>query len=178
MKRIIVTLALVVGIVAGLAAFDGWNEHKGRDFEHCQGMMEKNMNRQHDMGGFGWMLESLELTDAQKKKIDELQLKHKKAMIQLDADIEILIVDKISTMQEHDFAKVKKITGSIFDLRKNVAVKQIEHLEAMWNVLTPEQQQKADELRNSKPQPNMRHQEMSDCEKMPNMKNHPKMNKD
>ena len=155
MKKIILILVLVVGIVAALSAFEGMKEHKGNDTEHCQGMqqgmMNKNMDKQHGMGdGLGMIMAELELTDAQKEQIEVLQMKHKKDIIQLKADIDILQVDKYAARQDQDFKELKKLTGKIFDLKKNIAIKQVEHHESMWKVLTPEQQVKAKELKQDK----------------------------
>ncbi|MDO9576953.1 MAG: Spy/CpxP family protein refolding chaperone [Candidatus Cloacimonadales bacterium] len=169
MKRIMVALLLVAGIVAALSAFEGMKEHQGKDFEHGQGMMRENMENQPGMGdGFGMLPAELELTDAQKEQIENLQINHKKEMIQLKADIDILQVDKHKAMQDHDFKELKKLTGKIFDLKKSIAIKQVEHQEAIWNVLTPEQQAKADGMKQDKPCSKMQgNKKMMNCDKMP-----------
>ena len=149
MKKIIVTLVLVVGIVVALSAFEGMREHRGEESGQHQGkqhgMMNKNMGKSLKM-----LMEKLELTDAQKDQIDEMQSKSRKEMIQLEADIEILIVDKRTFMKDHDFGKVKKVVGNIMDLKKEMALKQIDDHAEIWNSLTPKQQEKAEELKEDK----------------------------
>ena len=167
MKRIVFTIVLAVGIVAMLSAFDGRKELKNRDFVPGHQMCQKNMNKQPDMD-FGWILQKLDLSDAQKKKIEDTQIKHQKAMIQLEADIDILKLDKQAAMMENDFAKMKKVAGNIYDLKKTAALKRIEQQEAVWNVLANEQKTKAAELRKEKPK--MKQQQMMDCGEMTEQK--------
>jgi Spy/CpxP family protein refolding chaperone len=180
MKRIVVTLVLVVGIVAVLSAWDGMRQNKGNQQHDCQGLMQEQCGMHQGMShgmhqgmgeGFGFMLGELELTDAQMEEIENLQMQHHKDMIQFKAEIDIMQVDKQAAMRDHDFGKVKKLTGKIFDLKKNQAVKQVEHQEAVWNVLTPEQQAKADQLKKDRPHfKMMQHQRMMDDELLPGMK--------
>jgi len=152
MKKLIVTLVLVVGIMAALSAFEGMKEHKGKDNEHCQGMKQKNMEKHHKMGdGFGMLMAELEFTDAQKEQFEDLKIKHQKSVIQLKADIDILKIDKQAAMRNHNFGKMKKKVGSIFELKKEIAIKQVTHHEAMWNILTAEQKDQAEKLMKDKP---------------------------
>ncbi|MCF7792891.1 MAG: Spy/CpxP family protein refolding chaperone [Candidatus Cloacimonetes bacterium] len=147
MKRIIVTLVLVVGIAAALAAFDGMGERNGWQGRKNQKMMNQEMQH-HGMGNpMGMLCENLDLTDAQKDKIDELKIAHDKKMIQLHADEKILQVDKKTAMMDQDFAKVKKLTDKIYDRKKDIALAKIDHHEDVWNELTPEQQEEAKEMR-------------------------------
>lgn len=149
MKRIIVTLVLVVGVVAALAAFDGMKGENGWQGKKQQNrmMMNEKMER-HGMGNeLGFLCENLDLTDVQQAKIEELKIAHQKKMIQLHADAKILQVDENAAMKDQDFAKVKKLTSKIYDIKKNIALAKVSHQEDVWNQLTPEQQQKAKEMK-------------------------------
>ena len=68
-------------------------------------------------------------------------------MIQLKADIDMKIVDKHEIVKDHDFAKLKKLTSEIFELKETIALKKIDQHEKIWNILTAEQQEKADEMK-------------------------------
>lgn len=157
MKKIIVTLVLVAGIVAGLAAFDGMNHGNWGQNRNQNGMM---MNRP------GWgdqtrlLCEKIELTDAQKDKIESLRLAHQKEMIQLDTEIKVLKLDQRAAMQNQDFAKAKKLIGKIYELKEKKELKKIEHFEAVWNELTPEQQEEAKNIQPERMHRNMMNNKM------------------
>jgi Spy/CpxP family protein refolding chaperone len=175
MKKIIVTLVLIVGILATLSAYDGMRQQQGKDIDNCQknmnkqhGKMQNNMSKQHGIEkGFYMLMEELELTENQEEQIEELKIAQKKSMIQLEAEIDLLKVDKHTAMKNHDFKELKKLTGKMFDLKKNIALKQVEFREAIWNVLTAEQQAKADEMKKEKHHFKMKNQtNMKDNYKM------------
>ncbi len=149
MKRLVIVMVLIVGVIASMAAFerdcDGMEKGKMQHDKQI-GCNDKKMK---DKGGdhFGMMLKELDLTEVQQEKIAGFMSAHKKEMIQLKADIDVKLVDKRTMMKDHDFAKIKKITSQIFDLKESIALKKIENHESIWNILTPEQQEKADEMK-------------------------------
>lgn len=149
MKKITITIVMVFALMAMLTAFE---KHPG-EMEKFEGKMhpgEEHMMRE-GFGGFDRICDELELTEKQIETMEEMRLDHKKEMIGKHAEIEIMKVDKHFAMQNHDFAKTKKITAKMFDLKKSLAINKIEHHETMWNLLIPEQQEKAKELMKDKP---------------------------
>ena len=149
MKKITITIVMVFALIAILTAF----EKPCEEMEKFEGKMhpgEKHMMRE-GFGGFDRIHEELDLTEKQIETMEEMRLTHQKEMIGMHADIDILMVDKRFAIKNHDFDKTKKITAKIFDLKKSQAIKKIEQHETMWNLLTPEQQEKAKELMKDRP---------------------------
>ena len=149
MKRNVIALVLIVGVIASMAVFErdcdgteqGKMQHDKQMKFHEKGMMKK------DGDHFGMMLKELDLTDAQQDKISGFMSAHKKEMIELKADIDIKLVDKHDAMKDHNFSKLKKITADVFEIKETMAIKKIEHHESIWNILTTEQQEKAEEMK-------------------------------
>ncbi|MBL7148883.1 MAG: Spy/CpxP family protein refolding chaperone [Candidatus Cloacimonetes bacterium] len=149
MKKITITIVMVFALMATLTAF----EKPCEEMEKFEGKMnpgEEYMMRE-GFGGFDRIHEELDLTEKQIETMEEMRLAHQKEMIGMHAEIDIMKVDKHSAVKNHDFAKTKKITAKMFDLKKSLAIKKIEQHETMWNLLTPEQQEKAKELMKDRP---------------------------
>ena len=140
---------MVFALMAMLTAFEKHHEEMGR-FEGKMHPGGEHMMRE-GFGGLDRICDELELTDKQIEKMEAMRLAHQKEMIGTHADIDIIKVDKRSAMRNHDFDKTKKITAKMYDLKKAQALKKIEHHEMMWNLLTPEQQEKAKELMKDRP---------------------------
>jgi len=49
-------------------------------------------------------------------------------------------------MKDKDFKQAKAVTKEIFKLKQQNAINRIEQQEQRWNILTPEQKEKAEEL--------------------------------
>ncbi len=166
MKRLVIIMVLIVGVMASMAAFErdcdgterGRMQHDKQVKFYEKGMMKR------DSDHFGMMLKELDLTDAQQDRISGLMSTHKKEMIQLKADIDTKLVDKRDAMKDHDFNKIKKITSQIFDLKESMELNKIENHEKIWNILTPQQQEKADEMHKEHPQM-MQHKKMMEHNK-------------
>lgn len=149
MKKFTITIVMVFALMAVLTAFEKPCEEMGR-FEGKMHPGGEHMMRE-GFGGFDRIHEELELTEKQIETMEEMRLDHQKEMIGMHAEIDIMKVDKHFAMKNHDFAKIKKITARMFDLKKSQAIKKIEHHETMWNLLTEEQQEKAEELMKDRP---------------------------
>jgi hypothetical protein len=63
-------------------------------------------------------------------------------------------------MQNQDFAKAKKLIGKIYELKEKKELKKIEHFEAVWNELTPEQQEEAKNIQPERMHRNMMNNKM------------------
>ena len=90
--------------------------------------------------------DELDLTKEQIKQMDELRSSIKKESIKLNSDMNILQVDQKDALKEFNFKEAKKITGKIFEIKKNLAIKRIEMQEQRWNILDTEQQAKVEEM--------------------------------
>ncbi|MCD4796490.1 MAG: Spy/CpxP family protein refolding chaperone [Candidatus Cloacimonetes bacterium] len=151
MKRIILTVVVMVALSGLLIAFNGDCDHLGRGEMHHREMQPEI--RGNDFGEFGMLCEELELTDTQIDELEQLRVDHKKATIETHSQIAILHVDQKGAFKDHNFDAAKKLTVKIFELKKAQAIARIEHREAIWNELTPEQQEKAEELIRKRPHP-------------------------
>ena len=145
MKKIILVIAGIVALSTMLMAFDGpgfdSREKQGRDFEH-----PKFESRNVEGSMFERIRDELDLTKEQIRQMDELRSSNKKECIKLKSDMNILQVDKKDALKEFNFKEAKKITGKIFEVKKNLAIKRIELQEQRWNILDAEQQAKVEEL--------------------------------
>ena len=167
MKKLAITLVMIVGIVVVMSAFEQDCDEMGRGrMQYDKGMGHHDRNMMHKDGDhFEMMCENLDLDDAQQDKIEKFRSAHRKEMIELKADIEIKLVDKRDAMKDQDFAKIKKITSEIFKLKETIALKNIDQHEKIWNILTTKQQEKAGELRRKGPSKMTRHKKMMEQHK-------------
>jgi len=156
MKKLVFVVIGVIAVIGLLTAFAG----DGRRFDEgerhsMRNKMEKGdgrhgmMQEMHD--GYQMMCEELDLTDEQKEQMEDLRIKGKKSMIAAGAELELLGIDKREVMKDKDFKQAKAITKEMFKLKQQIAINRIEHHEKRWNILTPEQKEKAEELRGEHP---------------------------
>jgi hypothetical protein len=144
MKKLAFVVIGVVAVIGLLTAFDG----DGRNFRDGEHHRMKDGNRQERVyDGFDKMCEELELTDKQIEQLEDLKINGKKDMIVASADLKLLEIDKKTAMKEKDFKQAKAVTEEIFKIKEQMAINKIEHQEKKWNILTLEQQEKAEELR-------------------------------
>lgn len=137
---LILALVLVVGIVF---AFHG----EGREEGKAEGQGHDGMRGEmHGEMMMGRMMETLELTDAQKDKIETLNFEHKKQMIATRAELKTLELEKREALKDDNFAAAKKLNIKIFDKKAEIANARLELKENIMKELTPEQQEKAKEL--------------------------------
>ena len=136
MKKLAITLVMIIGIVVAMSAFERDCDEMGKgrkQYDKGMGHHDRNM-MQKDGDHFGMMCEDLDLDDAQQDKIEKFRSAHRKEMIELKADIEIKMVDKRDATRDKNFAKMKKITSEIFSLKESIALKKIEQHEKIWNI--------------------------------------------
>ena len=152
MKKLAFVLIGVIAVIGLLTAFDGegkrFNEsehHPMRDRMFKDGGHPGMMKGMHD--GYQMMCEELDLTDKQKEQMEDLRIKNKKEMITAKANLELLEIDKRSAMRNKDFKQAKAVTKEIFKMKQDIAISRIDQQEERWNILTPEQQEKAEELK-------------------------------
>ena len=152
MKKLVFVVIGVIAVIGLLTAFDG-NCRGNNDGERhsMRDKMEKDGGHRGMHDGYQMMCEELELTDTQKDQMEELRISSKKKMIVTESDLKILEIDKRSALRDKNFKQSKKLTGDIFKIKQKMAENRIEQQEQRWNILTPEQQEKADELRKEHP---------------------------
>lgn len=170
MKRtVLIVLALLV--ISVLAA-QGIHGKKQMDCEkHQNGRMER-MERGHK-GNHGdrmmHIMKQLELTDEQKDKMEDMQIERHKENIAKKAEIETKEVDANVARKNMDFKELKKITNEIFELKKEMKLSQIDHMQNCWNLLSDEQKEKAKELMEMSPR-ERRMENMDEDEEMKSRK--------
>ena len=152
MKKLAFVVIGVIAVIGLLTAFDG----DGRGFnegEHhpMRGKMFKDGDHQKMMQGkhneYQMMCEELDLTDEQKEQMEDLHIKNRKEMITERANLELLEIDMRSAMKDKNFKQAKSVTKEIFKMKQDIAISRIDQQEERWNILTPEQKEKAEELK-------------------------------
>ncbi len=151
MKKTVMTILAVIVVIGLLTAYEGKWDRKARPDQMQGRPAESKRMHYNENDSVGRLYDELELTSEQQDKWDDLRIKHRKTMIDLRADLEKLNIDRRQSMQEHNYDKVKKIITQIGEQRQKMAMKRIDHHEAIWDLLTPEQRVKADELRKEQP---------------------------
>lgn len=100
------------------------------------------------------VVKELGLSEAQSKQIDDLALKHRKAVVKLEADIKIAEMDFGNLIEDNGSeTEIRKKAKELSQLREKMQELRIDHLLAMRKVLTAEQQKKLKELRMAPPKP-------------------------
>jgi len=142
-KVLLITLAIMI-ISFTLYAQNAMNHEMNKSKPGDKQMEMKN----HDvMGMHKDMMKELNLTKEQQKKIDAMQVAHKKFMNTKQAEMKNLQIDKKNAMKAEEFNKVKQINKSIADLELEISNKQADHHQAMLKELTPEQKEKMQNMR-------------------------------
>jgi len=147
MKKLVFVVIGVIAVIGLLTAFDG-DCKEGKDHHNKKQMMQERKIE---------VCEELELTNAQKEQMEELRISSKKEMITAESEIKLLEIDKRSALKDKNFKLAKKLTGDIFEIKQEMAENRIEKQEQRWNLLTPEQQEKAEEMRKEHPRKESNH---------------------
>jgi len=104
------------------------------------------LNPRSERVGFRNVLKELNLTEAQKKTLDELQLNHKKAMNIIDAEIRNLQLDLHKAIKGEDYAAAKILNNQLYEKKRSRANNRIELREQIMKELTAEQKAKLQSL--------------------------------
>lgn len=97
------------------------------------------------------MMDELNLTKEQQKKLDGMRDDHMKYMNTKQAEMENLHIDKQNAIQAEQYDKVKQINKNISDLELVIANAMVDHRAAIMKELTPEQKAKMQEMMPSNP---------------------------
>lgn len=145
-KTVLIVLTLLV--ISVLAA-QGLHQRQNMDCErHQKGGMERMERGRNGHHGERMMhiMNQLDLTEDQQNKMEDLRVKNHKENITAKAQIETKEVDARVAMKDMNFKEMKKITSEIFELKEEMKLKNIDHMEKCWNILTAEQQEEAKKL--------------------------------
>ncbi len=88
------------------------------------------------------MLEELNLSEAQSKKLLELQTSQQKAMNTINAEIENLNIDLRQALRSDDFVSARRLNDQVHEKMRIKSNTRIDHREQILRELTPEQQEK------------------------------------
>ena len=119
------------------------NRRKDQNFSRSE---QKHGMQRHNDRLMGINLKEIDLTDQQKKKIDNLMTAHKKEMIDKEAQVKKLHIDQKSAMDNENFKQAKSISDQIYKIKADISKLRIDHLENIYKELTQEQKEA---LRNS-----------------------------
>jgi Spy/CpxP family protein refolding chaperone len=94
------------------------------------------------MGRHQRMMDQLNLTEKQHDQIEKLRLEHQKAATEMHAKIRIarLELRELFLADKLDRGAIEKKTDAITDLQRKAKTQLLDHLFAVYDVLTPDQQ--------------------------------------
>jgi Spy/CpxP family protein refolding chaperone len=155
MKKILIALVTLVALSTMLLAAPKdakMNDKPGNDNDQPCRMYGTGGGggNGHEMG-MGMMkgiMDELNLTKDQIKKLDALKTEHKKTMNTKEAELDNLMIDKHNAMmaEKFDIAQIKGINKSIADAQLAIDNMKVDHHAAVVKELTPEQQTKLREM--------------------------------
>ena len=153
MKKILVITMVLLALSFVLFAQNMQQKQMKDDCTNCADCKDQPMMQGKGMGNhqmMNWdknMMQELNLSKDQIKKIETLRADHMKMMNTNKARLENLQIDKKNAMKAEDFNKVKQLNKNISDLELENANKMVDHHQTMMKELTPEQKAKLEELR-------------------------------
>ncbi len=101
-------------------------------------------NRRHPMQMRERMLGNLGLSDEQRGQIRKLALDHQKAQTEMTAKIQVARLDlrELFLADKPDRDAIAKQMGVVSDFQQKAKLSQLDHMFAVYKILTPEQQKK------------------------------------
>jgi hypothetical protein len=163
MKKIFLVLAIVAMMVGSLVAqpMKG-NRCQGMEGEH-HGHHQRHKAVRHDKATgmkmhhmrIGKMVihhaDELDLTDKQIKDIKEVSETLKKFANVKKAELENLHIDERNAMKDSNFKQAKKVSKQISAIREDLALKSIESIEDIHNILNEDQRDELKKILEDKP---------------------------
>jgi len=86
-------------------------------------------------------LEELNLSEAQKSKLQELRTSHHKQMNTLDAEIKNLELDLKQAVERDDYATAKRLNQQLHEKKASKSNAHLSHMEAVMKELDPQQRE-------------------------------------
>ncbi|MCB5246015.1 MAG: Spy/CpxP family protein refolding chaperone [Candidatus Cloacimonadaceae bacterium] len=143
-KTIIITLIalMLIGIIWAKDTAKNPPPSNVKSDQTSKVIINPEMNIRLGQAGFQKALKELNLTDAQKRKLDELQLNHRKAMNTINAEIRNLQLDLRKALKEEDYTTSKILNSQLYEKKRVRANNRIELKEQIMKELTSEQKAK------------------------------------
>ncbi len=105
-------------------------------------MCEQRFGKGQRFDGNFRMFQNLDLTDAQKEKIQAIHKKNRDQIFELRTEIQKAKIDQRVCLKDNDFSKAKKYASDISKAESKIEQKRIDMMEDCYNVLTKEQKSK------------------------------------
>lgn len=137
-------LLVIVAIMALTAGLFGMNCKPGRKG------MPKHHGGYNKKGHHGMMFKAfkeLNLTEKQLEKVEDLKIAHKKSMIDLEASLKKVKLEKRMAMKDMDFSEAKKAVKKMYNAKEEIALKRLELHQKLYNVLTDAQKKELKEMK-------------------------------
>ena len=153
---------VILGMVLALLASSAWAQFDGRgwgqgDRPMPQGQRQQGFGPHHGQGfhqgqEFGGALlfaDEIGLTDAQRDKIETLMIEHRLAMVDIKAEARKAQIKVKAIMRDVDAPEsdVMRAIDGAARAKSEIAKAKYAHRKQCREILTPEQQDKLDELR-------------------------------
>jgi hypothetical protein len=164
MKRIIVVLAVSFMIISLYAHGKNWDKEGDNSMNMDKGTMMKMDHMKSDMGDeYGCMkrdnmnmkpnlrdmiLSKLELNEDQVMKVNQFEYNYKIDVIDIEAEIDKVNLEKENAMRMSDFAEIKDLNDIIFAKQALLMNKHVELMENIYNQLDKDQKAKWMEFHN------------------------------
>ncbi|MDD3050283.1 MAG: periplasmic heavy metal sensor [Candidatus Cloacimonetes bacterium] len=151
MRKTII-LILVLAVTGTLLVAQTGMKKRGMEREHddCNERFEGRGELGRDRGFNGQMMflpDELNLNAEQTEKVDAIRIKHRKEMIDTEAEIKNLRLDKHVALNNENFAEAKKKVDEISKLEAQMEKAMITSQESILNILTTEQKEQLREMR-------------------------------
>ncbi|HRQ67665.1 MAG TPA: Spy/CpxP family protein refolding chaperone [Candidatus Syntrophosphaera sp.] len=143
MKKIAL-ISITILMLAGMLAAQGKDYPQLQRNPNCYGpgRNAKLAPRPEWDGTSMDMLKELNLSEAQTKKLSDLQISQRKAMNSINAEIENLQIDLNNSLKSKDFSSARKLNDQLHEKMRVKANTRIDHREQILRELSPEQQEK------------------------------------
>ena len=135
MKRFLVVL-MVMGLSTAVLGFGGKKHGRMNGKKGCFDKIEK--------------FEELKLTTEQKEKIEDLRLEFKKEMVDIDAKLERLRIEKREASKDNKFSEIKDLNEKLSEIRVEKMNRGVDLKEKIYTQLTDEQKKTMKELKLNK----------------------------
>jgi len=154
MKRTII-LILVLALTGTFLVAQTGMKRRGMEGEHadCNEGCEGRGEFGREMGFNGKMMflpDELNLSAEQTEKVDAIRIKHRKEMIDTEAEIKNLRLDKHVALNNENFAEAKKKVDEISKLEAQMEKAMITSQESIFNILTNEQKEQLREIKQNR----------------------------
>ncbi|MDZ4181357.1 MAG: hypothetical protein U1B83_00665, partial [Candidatus Cloacimonadaceae bacterium] len=135
MKKVLIialALTMLIGILTAQKPMVNPNANPGPRTDSNPKLKDRPMPEMPMMG----MMERLNLSEAQKTKLEDLRTAHMKKMNTTKAEIENIKIDLQNAIKSENFKKAKDLNKQLFAKKQAIADARIDHIAAMIKELT------------------------------------------